>query len=307
MQCKCSLKKNKAVDECLLVMDECVSDKCFVDDLSKVVNDLDAVPNSFTRKALSGGGPPCGLKNLGNTCFFNSVLQSIFCLNLDFDQTTDQTFTHALKTLFTKMKTSKLQSPTDLFSLSTTEWPEYSQYDQQDSHEFLHRLIEKVPLLQNVFRGELVTRLECDCGHVQIVEEIFYDLSLVDSGDLESAFRHFFIAEQVDIQCEGCKQKRTLRKKVSVKRMPEILILHLKSYKWKKKKKNSQKMHIPSKFLNLNLVSTIEHQGKSMDSGHYIAHIKTDRWYICSDESIRATNTHSQTPYILFYICESKT
>ncbi|KAJ1341296.1 hypothetical protein BSLG_004026 [Batrachochytrium salamandrivorans] len=70
-----------------------------------------------------------GLVNIGNTCFFNSMMQNYF----DFFRTMRQ-----------RLLSDTVQSvnPRSLFSEVSRQWESYSSYRQQDSHELLRRLLD---------------------------------------------------------------------------------------------------------------------------------------------------------------------
>lgn len=112
---------------------------------------------------------------------------------------------------------------------------------------------------------------------------------------------------------------------------PEILVLHLKRFFAVSRgrfTKSSEKVNIPpvldmSQFYNgyphtpcsaiYELYALVIHVGSSMESGHYVAHVRTDTnwgseskpsWYYCSDTTVHKmdiTKAPSSDAYILFY------
>ncbi|XP_026414145.1 ubiquitin carboxyl-terminal hydrolase 2-like [Papaver somniferum] len=153
-----------------------------------------------------------GLLNLGNTCFFNSVMQNL----LSMDPLRDHLMklnrfagplTISLKKLF--IETSLMSdsrngiSPKNLFGCICAKAPQFSGYQQQDSHELLRCLLDGLcteelavrklhntekdvtssnsspVLVEMIFGGQLSSTVSCvECGHSSNVYEPFLDLSL---------------------------------------------------------------------------------------------------------------------------------
>ncbi|WZZ19537.1 ubiquitin carboxyl-terminal hydrolase 2-like [Brassica napus] len=157
-----------------------------------------------------------GLVNLGNTCFFNSIMQNLLSL--------DQLRCHFLKEdvsgvglplasslrkLFAEMKPEaglkSVINPRAFFATFCAKAPQFRGYDQHDSHELLRCLLDSLSteesawrkrrggvcdddekattttttLVDSVFGGETSSIVSCiECGHSSKIYEPFLDLSL---------------------------------------------------------------------------------------------------------------------------------
>eukprot|EP00268_Persea_americana_P040468 TRINITY_DN40204_c0_g1_i2.p1 TRINITY_DN40204_c0_g1~~TRINITY_DN40204_c0_g1_i2.p1 ORF type:complete len:1010 (-),score=211.69 TRINITY_DN40204_c0_g1_i2:505-3534(-) len=156
-----------------------------------------------------------GLVNLGNTCFFNSVMQNLLSMDLlrayfmNMEQLVGP-LTMALKKLFSETSTESdfksCKNPKALFGCICSKAPQFRGYQQQDSHELLRYLLDglhteelgaRKPLISSsevevasgttsvptfvdvIFGGQLSSTICCvECGHSSIVYEPFLDLSL---------------------------------------------------------------------------------------------------------------------------------
>ncbi|PHT39240.1 Ubiquitin carboxyl-terminal hydrolase 2 [Capsicum baccatum] len=156
-----------------------------------------------------GGYIVRGLFNLGNTCFFNSIIQNLLALNrlrdyfLELDEC-DGPFAAAFRKLFAETcigdASRNAINPKSFFGSLCAKAPQFRGYQQHDSHELLHCLLDglsteeltarkKLKTSQDdgksptyvdaIFGGRLSSTVTClECGHSSLVYEPFLDLSL---------------------------------------------------------------------------------------------------------------------------------
>ncbi|KAI5695993.1 hypothetical protein M8J75_006594 [Diaphorina citri] len=247
-----------------------------------------------------------GLKNLGNTCFMNAVLQSLSNI---------QEFSHFFKQLpaITEISTKqnggggRMQSlkdlnnhlmveelrkvficltdhhladnksaisPEELFVVIWKVMPSrFGWFRQQDAHEFLRYTLDRVhnelvhlpdsvtiateakeegggggkdtkpSIVTNIFGGALLSEVRClTCTTLYKKIDPFLDLSLDipdniskkrnKDGDEKPFVEVEELAETEIYNCNNCKSKQSSTKKFWFKRLPNVLCLHLKRFRW---------------------------------------------------------------------------
>jgi hypothetical protein len=132
---------------------------------------------------------------------------------------------------------------------------------------------------------------------------------------IKDCFDLFFVEENLEdpLMCHQCGGPQDFTKKYSINKLPYVLILSLKRFKFNQNSnfKLRQMITYPLYDLELggkkyDLYGVVNHYG-SLSSGHYTAIIKKNKdWILCNDSSISIIEEkrvmHSNA-YILFYIC----
>ncbi|XP_076227912.1 ubiquitin carboxyl-terminal hydrolase 3 [Nomia melanderi] len=249
-----------------------------------------------------------GLRNLGNTCFMNVVLQSFnnishFCEYLTqmpclegipFDESpthrgrivtpgrakelsmSDALLAEELRKVLLGLNlggsNGQAISPECLFLVIWKVVPRFRGYQQQDAHEFLTYMLDRLhtELLQllprlgheplglrgkqsivtAVFGGTLLSVVHCmNCRTDSKTHEPFQDLSLDIPDRLQrrtkeqeevcsltySLTRFFKVEELADSElyfCDNCMGKQRSTKRFWIHRLPNVLCLHIKRFRW---------------------------------------------------------------------------
>ncbi|XP_048025458.1 ubiquitin carboxyl-terminal hydrolase 8 isoform X1 [Megalobrama amblycephala] len=329
-----------------------------------------------------------GLRNLGNTCYMNSILQCLcntvamadyFNRNYYQDDINRanilghkgevaEEFSVIMKALWSGQY--KMISPQDFKGTICKINNRFSSYEHQDSQELLlflmdglhedlnkadkrrgykeedidhlddvsaaelawskHKLLNE-SIIVALFQGQFKSTVQCmSCQHKSRTFETFMYLTLEMTASskcsLQDCLKLFSKEERLTdsnrFYCRHCKTHRDAIKKMQIWKVPPILLVHLKRFKydgrWREKLQTlvdfpldnldlSQYVIGPKPNLKkYNLYAVSNHYG-GMDGGHYTAYCKNplkQRWFKFDDHEvseISASSVRSAAAYIFFY------
>lgn len=192
--------------------------------------------------------------------------------------------------------------------------------------------------VHELFEGTLTSETKClTCENISQRDEVFLDLSvdLDQHSSVTSCLRKFseeeMLCERNKFHCDRCGGLQEAEKRMKIKRLPKILALHLKRFKYTEDLQRLQKLfHRVVYPYHLRLFNTTDdaedpdrlyelyavvvHIGGGPYHGHYVSIVKTqDRgWLLFDDEMVEPVdksyvrNFFGDRPglacaYVLFY------
>jgi ubiquitin carboxyl-terminal hydrolase 12/46 len=196
--------------------------------------------------------------------------------------------------------------------------------------------------IHEIFQGTLTNETKClNCETVSSKDEDFLDLSVdIDQHtSLSACLRGFSSTETLCSEhkyfCETCSAKQEATKCMRLKKLPKILAIHLKRFKYVdqvgRHTKLSYRVVFPFELRLFNtsndclnpeklydLVAVVVHCGSGPNRGHYISIVKTTNnvWLLFDDDVVERIEQsaveefygltsdlqkNSETGYILFY------
>jgi ubiquitin carboxyl-terminal hydrolase 9/13 len=192
--------------------------------------------------------------------------------------------------------------------------------------------------VHDIFEGVLTSETKClTCETASQRDETFLDLSidLEQHSSVTSCLRKFsaeeMLCERNKFHCDNCGGLQEAEKRMKIKKLPKILALHLKRFKYTEDMTRLQKLfhrvvyqdHLrmfnttddaedPDRLYELYAV--VVHIGGNAYHGHYVSVIKTqDRgWLLFDDEMVEPVDKHyvknffgdkpgQACAYVLFY------
>ncbi|KZV81035.1 cysteine proteinase, partial [Exidia glandulosa HHB12029] len=231
----------------------------------------------------------------------------------------------------------------------------YSPQQHQDAHEFMNFLLNKIvediesiereqsredcihakTFVHTLFEGVLTSETRClTCENVSSRDESFLDLSIdIEQNSSVTACLRSFSASETLCQrnkffCDACCGLQEAEKRMKIKKLPNVLALHLKRFKQEdsgKYVKLAYRVAFPFELRLFNTVDDAEdpdrlyelfaivvHIGAGPHHGHYISIIKSrGTWLQFDDNTVEPIKesdiskyfgeSNSGSGYVLFY------
>ncbi|CAF1202270.1 unnamed protein product [Didymodactylos carnosus] len=249
-----------------------------------------------------------------------------------------RTYSNLLKGLWTT--NNKLSTTPALKSLKNAISglaPIFTDYQQQDSHEFMNVLLNAIQLehsdIERLFLGKIQSTVICSkCGvpDCTIDDTSFLQLPLPQEKSrlttISDCVEEFMKEDDLDGQwhCSTCNGLHDARQKSDIYSLPEVLIIQLKRFNHDPNRLDKIDINIDYPLYNLdltkyviekqqqtwmyNLVAVSVHRGQ-LSGGHYVTYAKnkdTQEWYEFNDEHVTRINDEStvktKDAYVLIYL-----
>eukprot|EP00164_Ancoracysta_twista_P004672 GFYU01006317.1.p1 GENE.GFYU01006317.1~~GFYU01006317.1.p1 ORF type:complete len:403 (-),score=70.83 GFYU01006317.1:77-1285(-) len=247
--------------------------------------------------------------------------------------------------IYTQKKRTGVIPPRKFIQKLRKENELFRSYMHQDAHEFLNYLLNEIDdilvkeykknnpdvdqpdhalptFVRDIFLGKLTNETKCLCCEtVTNRDESFLDLSLdiEQNSSITSCLRNFSntetLAREDKFYCDKCCSLQEAQKRMRIKKLPTMLILHLKRFKYieqiQKYKKLNYKVVFPYNLKVCNTAEDVEqcdreyelfaiviHVGSGPNHGHYISIVKSHfHWLVFDDDNVELIDEENVPQY----------
>lgn len=271
----------------------------------------------------------------------------------------DAVLFHSLRDLYAALikqrQRTGILSPKSFMETLRNENEMFRQNMHHDAHEFLNYILNSVHegyssltsseltanvnFVHKIFEGTLASEVRClTCENITSRDESFLDLSLdiEENTSVSACMRAFsaseFLREKNKFFCEKCSGLQEAERRMKIRKLPQILALHLKRFKFEPQINRHVKLqHVVRYETTLRLGNTTDdaidpdrlyelyavvvHLGGASYHGHYIACVRTDHlgWILYDDEHVEripesvvmrfvgGEDSATACAYVLFY------
>ena len=283
-----------------------------------------------------------GLNNLGNTCFFNSILQLLYQCTI-FNKIILNDINGKLINLYRNYiidynNSSTNLSPNEIINYVSKKLGR-SGFSQEDADQYLNYIIDAIineldeyiksnqlenllitsknikfkTLVDSMFKIKINKEIICtNCNHISKSTDLDNKLYLtldnnIDNlNDLIQNYKYEILDDDNKYKCEKCHKYNNAIIKKDILKLPKYLIITLKRYSNLNSKINNQiQMY---EYINIHnkdyeLRGFVYHSG-STNGGHYVYYGKIrNSWYLYNDSSVEESNLDKiNAGYIYLYI-----
>jgi len=198
---------------------------------------------------------------------------------------------------------------------------------------------EIITWITDIFGGVLTNETQClRCLRTTTRNEVFLDLSvdIDDNCSIYHCLKQFstntHLTGNDKYMCDNCRCRQEAFKRMRIKKLPQVLVLHLKRFKYAERIQQYAKLRYSVAFpfhlkipntseetedpgRSYNLFAIVVHVGASPRFGHYVACVKYHHlWFLFDDDKIKHVNkcwveqlfgsqgrNHTKDSYLLFY------